>query len=74
MIANSFKLHYFLQRNQARALTSMQTRAFGGFVPDPNHKYVYRRSEARQTTVKVPSEHDMAYQAPKEGSMDEKVH
>ena len=61
MNANSFRLHYFMQRAQARTLTSMQVRAFGGFVPDPNHKYVYRHSEARQTTVKVPSAHDLDY-------------
>ena len=70
---NSFKLHYFMARPQARALTATQVRAFGGYVPDPNHKYEYRHSETRQTTLKMPSPGDLGYQAPKHGTLDEKL-
>ena len=70
---NCFKLHYFMARPQARALTATQVRAFGGYVPDPNHKYEYRHNEARQTTLKMPSQGDLGYQAPKHGTLDEKL-
>lgn len=52
----------------------MPVRAFGGYVPDPNHQYVFRHSESKQTTVKLPSEGDVGYQAPRHGSADEKLH
>ena len=61
---NCFKLHYFMGRPQARALTATQARAFGGYVPDPNHKYVMHKVDSQSTTYKLPSEGDMKYQLP----------
>ena len=49
-------------------------RAFGGGGGDPNHKYVMHKVDSQNTTYKLPSQHDIDYQLPKEGIFNEKFH
>ena len=49
-------------------------RTFGAPAGDPNHKYTYHKVESKATTFKLPSEHDMDYQLPKQGIFNEHFH
>lgn len=53
----------------------MNARAFGGGGPDnSNHTYLKEDVDSKHTTYKVPSQADIDYQLPKDGSMTMKFH
>ena len=52
----------------------MEVRCFGGAPHDPNHKYVYIKSDSEATNYKLPSDTDKAYQLPQKGIFNEKLH
>lgn len=53
----------------------MQTRAFGGGHGDHHdHHHVKDVVNSKNTTFKQPSQHDIEYQLPKKGILNEKIH
>ena len=62
------------QQKRSSLFLTQQVRAFGAPPSDPNHKYIKHDVGSQQTTYKIPAPHDIAYQLPKEGILNEKFH
>ena len=74
MFANNMHRHHIAVRNLCRSqglFSPAQMRAFGGYQPDPNHKYEFIHDNKNNTSYKVPTKADMDHLLPKKATFNE---